>query len=174
MAIGDNAQVSYQRALKFLTANEPEMRLDIRLSVNLHQAIIFAVYNVLVQHQKQAVFECISAVGESTYSSVNKQGRRSTKTPDAGPIYYYDEGRALTIIEEVGVSEWYPQLNADIMLWMNEFHRRTYSWFGTLDQAIVEFIASKIKPLLTNALVVQIGRIVVQGCSLHIGLTVGD
>ncbi|KAK9338598.1 hypothetical protein V1521DRAFT_460965 [Lipomyces starkeyi] len=197
-------------ALNFLTANEPEKRLDIRLShksllaleeqalalygdaskyqemqllwvtiytaptalhgysaVNLQQAIIFAVYNVLVQHRKQELFERIVAVGESTYGSVNEQGRRSTKAPDAGLIYYYDG--------EVGVSEGYPQLNANIMLWM-KFHCHAYSinerpafvqamkqvgehtWFGTLDKAILE-------------LVVQTGRIVVQGSSLDIGLT---
>ncbi|KAK9485381.1 hypothetical protein V1527DRAFT_496701 [Lipomyces starkeyi] len=168
MATCDKEQVSYQRALNFLKANEPEKRLDIRLSyksfqalekqtlalyddekyprveysatdsrvtfytaptalhgssaVNLQQAISFAVYNVLVQHRKQELFERIVAVGESTYSSV---GRRSTKTPHAGLKYYYDGGTVLTIIVEVGVSERCTQLNDDIMLWMNEFHCRT-------------------------------------------------
>ncbi|KAK9357938.1 hypothetical protein V1504DRAFT_488651 [Lipomyces starkeyi] len=171
MATSDNEQSSYQRALNFLTANEPEKRLDIRLSyksfkaleeqalalygdekyprveysatdsrvtiytaptalhgssaVNLQQAISFAVYNVLVQNRKQELFERIVDVGESTYSSVDEQGRRSTKTPDAGLKYYYDGGTVLTIIMEVGVSEEYTQLKADIMLWMNEFRCRT-------------------------------------------------
>ncbi|KAK9311754.1 hypothetical protein V1524DRAFT_473145 [Lipomyces starkeyi] len=94
-------------------------------AVNLQQAISFAVYNVLVQHRKQELFERIVAVGESTYSSVDEQGRRSTKTPDAGLKYYYDGGTVLTIIMQVGVSEGYTQLKADIMLWMNEFRCRT-------------------------------------------------
>ncbi|KAK9312982.1 hypothetical protein V1522DRAFT_391937 [Lipomyces starkeyi] len=167
MAIGDNEQVSYQLALKFLTANEPEKRLDIRplalygdakyMSKYQKNAVVVVCHwhkghclhgpnsaallfssqlttghhlcriqrTFFVQHQKQELFERIAAGGGSTYSSVNEQGRRSTKTPDAGIIYYYDGGGALTIIEEVGVSEWYPQLIADIMLWMNEFHCRT-------------------------------------------------
>ncbi|KAK9371513.1 uncharacterized protein V1513DRAFT_467521 [Lipomyces chichibuensis] len=182
MTTNDNEQVTYQRALNFLTANEPEKRLDIRLSykffqaleeqalalygdekhmskghampslyprveytatdsrvtiytaptplhgssaVSLERAISVAVRDVLVQHRKQELSQRIIPVGESTYSSVDEQGRRSTKTPDAGLKYYYDGHTVLTIIIEVGVSEGYTQLKADIMLWMNEFHCRT-------------------------------------------------
>ncbi|KAK9361877.1 hypothetical protein V1504DRAFT_490978 [Lipomyces starkeyi] len=199
LPIGDNEQVSCQRALKFLTANEPGKRLEIRLSyksllaleeqvlalygdakymsnnveysatdsrvtvytaptalhcysaVNLQQAIIFAVYNVLVQHQRQDLFERIAAVGESTYSS------------------------------EVGVSEWYPQLNADIMLWMNEFRCRTaillynkipFGPYHDREQSGSEpwtNILEVFKQIRTD--IFQNGRIVVQGSSLDIGLT---
>ncbi|KAK9371814.1 uncharacterized protein V1513DRAFT_386103 [Lipomyces chichibuensis] len=171
MTKSDNELLFYQRALDFITANEPEKRLDIRLSyksfqaveeqalalygdekyplveysatdsrvtiytaptalhgssaANLQRAIDIAVYNVLVQHRKQELFDRIVAVGESTYDSVDEQGRRSTKTPDAGFKYCYDGRTVLTIIMEVGVSEGYTQLKADIMLWMNEFHCRT-------------------------------------------------
>ncbi|KAK9494124.1 hypothetical protein V1508DRAFT_444645 [Lipomyces doorenjongii] len=239
MARSGNEQVSYRRAPNFLTANEPEKRLDIRLSyksfraleeqaltlygispveysatdsrvtiytaptalhgysaVNLQQAISFAVYNILVQHQKQELFERIVAVGESTYSSVNDQGRRSTKTPDAGLSYYYDGGTVLTIIMEVGASEGYTHLNADILLWMNEFHCRTailfynkecpkfkfpgnadtysindrpaleHTWFGTLDTAVLEVFK---RDQNTDTC-----KMVVQGGSLDIGLTIGD
>ncbi|KAK9355049.1 hypothetical protein V1523DRAFT_454519 [Lipomyces doorenjongii] len=232
MATSGNEQVSYRRALNFLTANEPEKRLDIRLSYksfrgleeqaltlygdkrslstrpqprcmviqqsNLQQAISFAVYNILVQHQKQELFERIVAVGESTYSSVNDQ-----------------------------VSEGYTHLNADILLWMNEFHCRTailfynkecpkfefpgnadtysinerpafveamnqigrttpfgpyryreHTWFGTLDTAVLEvFKRDQNTDTVNNTgtyLVVQNGQLVVQGDSLDIGLTIGD
>ncbi|KAK9430980.1 hypothetical protein V1505DRAFT_399808 [Lipomyces doorenjongii] len=226
MATSGNEQVSYRRALNFLTANEPEKRLDIRLSYksfraleeqaltlygdkrslstrpqprcmviqqsNLQQAISFAVYNILVQHQKQELFERIVAV------------RRSTKIPDAGLLYYYDGGTVLTIIMEVGVSEGYTHLNADILLWMNEFHCRSailfynkecmnqigrttpfgpyryreHTWFGTLDTAVLEVFKRDQNTDTVNKtgtyLVVQNGQLVVQGDSLDIGLTIGD
>ncbi|KAK9358457.1 hypothetical protein V1504DRAFT_461048 [Lipomyces starkeyi] len=39
MATADDEQASYERALNFLTANEPERRFDIRLSYRSFQAL---------------------------------------------------------------------------------------------------------------------------------------
>ncbi|KAK9329762.1 hypothetical protein V1520DRAFT_363255 [Lipomyces starkeyi] len=171
MAAADNEQASYERALNFLTANEPERRCDIRLSyisfqaleeqaqalyghvkyprveyaasdsrvtiytapsafhgasaASLQLGIRDSVRDVLIRINKEQLLTHTILVGESTYESVDEQRRRSIKTPDGGLKYYSDGCTVLTVIIEVGVSEGYRELQADIMLWMNEFHCRT-------------------------------------------------
>ncbi|KAK9374028.1 uncharacterized protein V1513DRAFT_485514 [Lipomyces chichibuensis] len=176
MASHDDERASYQRALNFLTANGPERRLDIYLSyksfqsleekaraiygdgdatasaVGLQQCISESIRDLLNRFDKKHLTSYILPVGGSTYSSVDDQGRRSTKTPDAGLKYDNGQHKDLLIIVEAGVPEGYRQLKADIELWLREFDSRIgilmwlkekpsfngHTWFGTLDIALIE------------------------------------
>ncbi|KAK9327236.1 hypothetical protein V1520DRAFT_365589 [Lipomyces starkeyi] len=170
MASYDDERAYYQRALNFLTANEPERRLDIYLAyksfrsleekaralygdakyprveysaidsrvtihtiptalhsvsaVGLQQCISVSIRDMLIRFDKKHLISRIVPVGESTYSSADDQGGRSSKTPDAG--LQYDNGQRidLLIIVEAGVSEGYQQLKADIELWLRKFGSR--------------------------------------------------
>ncbi|KAK9358460.1 hypothetical protein V1504DRAFT_493797 [Lipomyces starkeyi] len=159
MATADDEEASYERALNFLTDNEPERRFDIPLSYRSFQAleeqahtlygdtkyprveydgsdsrvtiytapsalhgrsaealqlgITYSVRDELIRLNKQHLLNHIQPVGVST-QEINKK-------PDGGFIYYHDGRTLLTVIIEVGVSEGYRELQADIMLWMNEF-----------------------------------------------------
>ncbi|KAJ8097174.1 hypothetical protein POJ06DRAFT_286608 [Lipomyces tetrasporus] len=167
MATYDDERLSYQRAMDFLTANEPERRLDVHLSyrsfryleekaralygdakyprveysaidsrviihtiptalhsasaVGLNDCIRDSVRDILRRHDKVHLGNRIMSVGESTYSSVDEQGVRSTKTPDAGLKYDNGQHKNLLLIIEAGVSEGYQQLKADIELWLKKF-----------------------------------------------------
>ncbi|KAK9351093.1 hypothetical protein V1523DRAFT_442188 [Lipomyces doorenjongii] len=175
MATYDDERLSYQRAMDFLTANEPEQRIDIHLSyqsfryleeilygdakkavmnltdhkryprveysaidsrviihtiptalhsasaVGLNDCIRDSVRDILGRHDKRNLGNRIMPVGESTYSSVDEQGVRSTKTPDAGLMYDNGQHMNLLLIIEAGVSEGYQQLKADIELWLKKF-----------------------------------------------------
>ncbi|KAK9389501.1 hypothetical protein V1515DRAFT_584348 [Lipomyces mesembrius] len=155
---------------------------------NLQQAIRFAVFNEPAQHQKQELFERIVAVGESTYSSMNDQGRRSTKLTDAGLIYYYDRGTVLTIIMGVGGSEslqnfgfvgktdaYSTNERPAFVEAMNQIGPTSpfgpYRYREYMDTAVLEVFK---RDQNTGTLVVQNGQMVVQGGSLDIGLTIGD
>ncbi|KAK9317060.1 hypothetical protein V1524DRAFT_424290 [Lipomyces starkeyi] len=94
-------------------------------SEGLQLGIMYSVRDELIRLNKQHLLSHILPVGAATYESVDEQRRRSIKTPDGGLKYYSDGRTLLTVIIEVGVSEGYRELQADIMLWMNEFHCRT-------------------------------------------------
>ncbi|KAK9482227.1 hypothetical protein V1527DRAFT_415651 [Lipomyces starkeyi] len=142
---------AYERPLHFLKANKPENMLDIHLSyfgaleiqaqalygnskypraeysatdskVTIHAAptalhssaalslqdyISDCIRDVLVQHGRQSVLDLLVPVGDTTTSPAS-----------------VDQGTASFVIE-VGVSEGYRALNADIMLWLNQLHCRT-------------------------------------------------
>ncbi|KAK9234730.1 hypothetical protein V1525DRAFT_428299 [Lipomyces kononenkoae] len=86
---------------------------------NIELCIMYSVRDILIQHNKRELVKYIHAVGESTYMFTDDLGRPSSNTPDGG-LKYYRFGRSeLVMIIEVGVSEAYLQLKADIELWLN-------------------------------------------------------
>ncbi|KAK9482702.1 hypothetical protein V1527DRAFT_379844, partial [Lipomyces starkeyi] len=87
-------------------------------AVGLQQCIRVSIRDMLIRFDKKHLTSRIVPVGESTYSSVDDQGGRSTKTPDAGLQYDNGQRNDLFIIVEVGVSDGYQQLKADIELWL--------------------------------------------------------
>ncbi|KAK9237065.1 hypothetical protein V1525DRAFT_377924 [Lipomyces kononenkoae] len=90
-----------------------------RSAAALEDCIRDSVRDILIQHNKRELVKYVQAVGESTYEFTDDQGRPSTKTPDGGIVYCRFARSELVIIIEVGVSEAYLQLKADIELWLN-------------------------------------------------------
>ncbi|KAK9343429.1 hypothetical protein V1522DRAFT_460259 [Lipomyces starkeyi] len=142
MASYDDERASYQRALNFFTANEPERRLDIYLAHALYveysaidsRVTIHTIPTALHSVSAVGLQQCIRCpykhlisrivpVGESTYSSADDQGGRSSK-PNAGLQSDNGQRMDLPIIVEAGVSEGYQQLKADIELWLRKFGSR--------------------------------------------------
>ncbi|KAK9357581.1 hypothetical protein V1504DRAFT_471940 [Lipomyces starkeyi] len=84
------------------------------------------LFDMLIRFDKKHLTSRIVPVGESTYSSVDDQGGRSTKTPDAGLQYDNGQRNDFLIIFEAGVSDGYQQMKADIefrigiLLWHKE------------------------------------------------------
>ncbi|KAK9237783.1 hypothetical protein V1525DRAFT_388118 [Lipomyces kononenkoae] len=150
--------------------NEPEKRLDIQLSYQNFIALneqahalygdakyprveyaasdsrvtIHTVPTALHSdsaHNKQHLINYVLPVGDSTKESVNSQGMRSTKTPDAGLRFDNGTCRGLTLIIEAGVSEGYPALKRDIELWLNEFkfgYPRGSVIYSAIDQPLFD------------------------------------
>ncbi|KAK9363111.1 hypothetical protein V1504DRAFT_438007 [Lipomyces starkeyi] len=95
-------------------------------AVSLQDYIRDCLRDVLVRHGRQGVLDLLIPVGDTTYESADDQGRGTSKSPDNG-FKYKIVGRCaeLIFVIEVGVSEGYRALVADIMLWLNQFHCRT-------------------------------------------------
>ncbi|KAK9250430.1 hypothetical protein V1507DRAFT_467579 [Lipomyces tetrasporus] len=133
MPLRHNEQASYQRALNFLMANEPEKRLDVCLSPKSFQFLdeqAHALYGdakyIHINLLRGELSDDVVLVGDSEYSIVDDQGRFSRKTPDGGLTYSDEEGKeALTIVIEAGFSESYQQLKRDVKLWLNQFECHT-------------------------------------------------
>ncbi|KAK9373331.1 uncharacterized protein V1513DRAFT_459789 [Lipomyces chichibuensis] len=129
-------------------------------AVGLQQRISESIRDRLNRFDKKHLTSRILPVGESTYSSVDDQGGRSTKTLDAGLQYDNGQRNDLLIIIVAGVSEGYEQLKADIELWLRKFGSgdwfrfpardganslsatgrgffNGHTWFGTLDIALI-------------------------------------
>ncbi|KAK9240201.1 hypothetical protein V1525DRAFT_430229 [Lipomyces kononenkoae] len=62
---------------------------------------------------------------DETLNAVNDEGTESVKKPDGGLDYYRDFRTVTVAAIEVGVSEKYEKLNADVTRWMDEFLCRT-------------------------------------------------
>ncbi|KAK9485303.1 hypothetical protein V1527DRAFT_483077 [Lipomyces starkeyi] len=62
---------------------------------------------------------------DETHNALNGESSESVKKPDGGLKYYRDFQTVTVAAIEVGVSEKYEKLIADVTLWMEEFHRRT-------------------------------------------------
>ncbi|KAK9358248.1 hypothetical protein V1504DRAFT_487697 [Lipomyces starkeyi] len=133
-----------RRALDFLIENEPERRLDIRLSYknfleldkkvhNLYgdkadtTVTIYTAPSTLHANAVDVLQMCIydgvrAALDSHGKVELGSRFRGVLKIPDAGLVYCrpgFDE--IFTVIIEVGVSESYPRLKADINLWMQDF-----------------------------------------------------
>ncbi|KAK9482188.1 hypothetical protein V1527DRAFT_516011 [Lipomyces starkeyi] len=88
---------------------------------SLQTAIRDSVRDILIRHDKRELLRCLQPVGEATYEFADDQGRPSSKTADGG-LKYCKFGRTeLIIVIEVGVSEAYQHLRADIELWLTSF-----------------------------------------------------
>ncbi|KAK9365116.1 hypothetical protein V1509DRAFT_634235 [Lipomyces kononenkoae] len=95
-------------------------------AASLEQHISICVRDVLVQHGRESLFNLLVPVGDTTCESVDDHGRGSTKSPDSG-LQYSRTGQIeeLILVIEVGFSEGYRSLRADITHWLNEVHCRT-------------------------------------------------
>ncbi|KAK9235371.1 hypothetical protein V1525DRAFT_348461 [Lipomyces kononenkoae] len=116
-------RVEYAATDSRVTIHTVPTTLHSQSAVTLQQAIRDCILMVLVQHNKQHLIDYVLPVGDSTNESVNSQGMRSTKTPDAGLLFDDGTSSVLTLIIEAGagVSEGYRALKRDIKLWLTEF-----------------------------------------------------
>ncbi|KAK9365614.1 hypothetical protein V1509DRAFT_660772 [Lipomyces kononenkoae] len=118
-------RVEYSAIDSRVTIHTIPTALHSSAAASLEHHISICVREVLVQHGRESLFNLLVPVGDTT-CEVDDHGRGSTKSPDGG-LKYYRIGKLadLIFVVEVGVSEGYRALRADIALWLNEFHCRT-------------------------------------------------
>ncbi|KAK9236156.1 hypothetical protein V1525DRAFT_379929 [Lipomyces kononenkoae] len=122
-----NAQyprVEYSAIDSRVTIHTIPTALHSSAAASLCECIRDCVRDVLVQHGRQNLLRLLVPVGDATYESNEGNGRGSTKSPDGG-FRSRCQHSELVFVVEVGVSEGYRSLRADISLWLNEFHCRT-------------------------------------------------
>ncbi|KAK9352246.1 hypothetical protein V1523DRAFT_414592 [Lipomyces doorenjongii] len=125
-------RVEYSATDSRVTIHTVPTALHSSAAVNLQEHINYCIRDVVVQHGTQSLLRLLMGVGDTTYEFTDDQGRGATKSPDSGLKYFRFGGlEELVFVIEVGVSEGYRALKADIMLWLNQFHCRTaiLLWF---------------------------------------------
>ncbi|KAJ8097842.1 hypothetical protein POJ06DRAFT_270657 [Lipomyces tetrasporus] len=163
----------YQRAVDFLSANEPEKYLRVQLPIDKYEklqshaetlygekkypyidycpdtstVVIYtaplrrymewslhtckpmyhaAAVELELLHNKPELVHRLKAYGESTNRpSFEGYGRRISKTPDGGLIYYFNNRRVLALVIETRPTEDYHKLQRDIRLWLHGMRCRT-------------------------------------------------
>ncbi|KAK9244234.1 hypothetical protein V1506DRAFT_567839 [Lipomyces tetrasporus] len=148
---------AYRNALEFLIRNEPEQRLDVRLSFKCFRALedeAHKLYDSTVTiitaqsglHAKAAealqrgiedglrreltncgrgdLIALFAGVLDIRLNALDDQLRLYVKKPDGGLTYYKDGVETVIAVIEIGVSESYMRLKADLELWMGRFQCR--------------------------------------------------
>ncbi|KAK9359862.1 hypothetical protein V1504DRAFT_434330 [Lipomyces starkeyi] len=167
---------AYKNALDFLIANESEQRLDTRLPFSCFLALQEEArkrygeesgYPRVEYSSKDSTVTIITCLFlNETRNALNGESSESVKKPDGG-LKYYRDFRTVTIAAiEVGVSEKYEKLIADVTLWMEEFHCRTGILFSLNEtprfsyprrQDMNEFsVANDLNPF--HDAIVEVGR----------------
>ncbi|KAK9323802.1 hypothetical protein V1517DRAFT_337513 [Lipomyces orientalis] len=165
MDLGFIENKAYRNALEFLIRNEPEQRLDVRLSFKCFRALEYEAHKLYGEeasypcveysskdttvtiitaqsglHAKAAealqrgredrlrreltnrgrgdLIERFGGVFDVRLNALDDQLRLYVKKPDEGLTYYKDGVETVIAVFEIGVSESYLRLKADIELWM--------------------------------------------------------
>ncbi|KAJ8101261.1 hypothetical protein POJ06DRAFT_267422 [Lipomyces tetrasporus] len=137
-------RVEYSSKSSTVTIYTCQSSLHVKASQFLQRWIEEGVRRELVNHGRGELGERLRPIFDETRNAGDDESGELVKKPDGGLVYFRDFRSVTVVAIEVGVSEKYEKLVADVTLWMEEFHCRTGILFSLKETPRFRYPARQI------------------------------